>query len=251
MKSKNKQYRPIWNEKFTIWSYAVDVKKRLKTNYLTAFLQEAAWKHAQHLDLGSEFLHANGLVWMLSRILFEVTEYPVWKEEIIIETWPKGSDGIFYVRDFIIKGSSGEKLAVATSYWLLVDINSKRPKIPGFHSEILFMHKNKHAIDKKLVKFKSNSQIEKTSLKVQYSDLDLNQHVNSNKYVEWIINTLPYSENDEIIIESMQVNYSREIKFGEEIMLTRENNQIKNEFLIEGKIKSDRKLCFQAIVKTR
>ncbi len=251
MAKKNEPYVPIWNEKFTIWSYTVDVNERLKPNYLTAFLQEAAWKHAQHFDLGSDFLHKKGLVWMLSRILFEVKKYPMWKDEVIIETWPKGIDGIFYVRDFIIKDSSGNELTVATSYWLLVDVNSKRPKAPELHSEVLLMNKDKHAIHKRLVKLKPECHVEKATIKAQYSELDLNQHVNSNKYVEWIINILPYPENTGIIIESLQINYLREVKLGEEVLLMAENKYKNNMFHIEGITRNDQKLCFQAMVKWR
>ena len=69
---EKKQYLPVLHEKFSIRSYHADLNKRLKPHYLTAFLQEAAWMHANHLDLGYEFMQQERVAWMLARIYFEM-----------------------------------------------------------------------------------------------------------------------------------------------------------------------------------
>ena len=82
-------------------------------------------------------------------------EYPEWKDNIEIKTWPKGVDGLFAIRDFQIF-RNGEIIGRATSYWLILDADSKRPKrLDDFN----FIHENffkEVAVEKSLSKITFN-----------------------------------------------------------------------------------------------
>jgi medium-chain acyl-[acyl-carrier-protein] hydrolase len=247
--TEKKQYLPVLSEKFKIRSYHADLNKRLKPHYLTAFLQEAAWKHANHLDLGYEFMQREGVAWMLARIYFEMEKYPEWRDEITIETWPKGTDGLFFVRDMNILDSGNMRLGVATTYWLLVDLNSKRPRVPELHTDVLSMNKDKHAVDKKPEKLKLTAKKEIDRITARISDIDLNNHVNSNKYIEWITNNLEVSFHDNHFVHSLQMNFLNEVKLGEEVIIFREIDDGSGETLFEGLKDNDIKTCFQSAVR--
>lgn len=186
---------------------------------------------------------------MLARIFFEIKEYPVWRDEIIIETWPKGTDGLFYVRDMIICNLKGTKLGAATTYWMLVDLKLKRPRIPELHTAILTANKDKHAVNKRLEKLRISSGKEIDTIKARISDIDLNDHVNSNIYLEWIVNNMEDILIQGRIIRSIQMNYLSEVKQGENVKLFRSHtDNIPEEILFEG-LKDDKsKVCFQAAV---
>lgn len=246
---EKKQYLPILHEKFRIRSYHADLNKRLKPHYLTAFLQEAAWKHANHLDLGYEFMQKENVAWMLSRIYLEMENYPAWRDEITIETWPKGTDGLFFVRDMLIFDSGGQKLGAATTYWLLVDLKSKRPRVPELHTDVLLVNKDKHATGKKPEKLKLISKKEIDRMIARISDIDLNNHVNSNKYIEWIINNMPVLFHGNHFIRSLQMNFLNEVKLGEETVIYRDTDERKEVILFEGLKDNGTKTCFQAEVR--
>ncbi len=248
---ENKQYLPVLHEKFMIRSYHADLNKCLKPQYLTAFLQEAAWKHANHLDLGYEFMQEEGVAWMLARIYFEMEKYPLWRDEITIETWPKGTDGLFFVRDMIILDSGNRRLGAATTYWLLVDLKSKRPRIPELHTDVLSMNKNKHAVDKKPGKLKLMLKKEADRMIARISDIDLNDHVNSNKYIEWIINNLADSLQGNHHMHSLQMNFLNEVKLGEEVIIYRDTEDRSEAIFFEGLKDNGTKKCFQAEVRIK
>ncbi len=248
MMTEKKQYLSVLEEKFKIRSYHADLNKYLKPHYLTAFLQEAAWKHANHLDLGYEFMQKQGVAWMLARIYFEMKHYPVWRDEITIRTWPKGTEGLFFVRDMNICNSMKMIIGAATTRWLLVDLKSKRPRIPALHTDILTVNKDKHAVDKKPEKLRLTSKTEIDRLNARISDIDLNNHVNSNKYVEWIVNNLAEAFQSNHTIQSLQMNFLSEVKFGEEVVIYREIDDNSGIKLFEGFKDNGLKTCFQAAV---
>jgi medium-chain acyl-[acyl-carrier-protein] hydrolase len=251
MMTENKQYLPILEEKFKVRSYHADLNKYLKPHYLTAFLQEAAWKHANHLDLGYEFMQEQGVAWMLARIYFEMEHYPVWRDEITIRTWPKGTEGLFYVRDMNIYNSANLIIGAATTRWLLVDLKSKRPRIPALHTDILTVNKDKHAVERKPEKLRLTSKTEIDRLIARISDIDLNNHVNSNKYIEWIANNLAEAFQSNHLIRSFQMNFLNEVKLGEEVVIYREIDDSTGTTLFEGLKENGSKTCFQAAVRIK
>ena len=55
--------------------------------------------------------------------------------------------------------------------------------------------------------------------KVSYSDLDLNNHVNNAKYIEWILDSYPLEKMKTYNINSVELNYMSEALFGEKVSL--------------------------------
>ncbi|MBN2347530.1 MAG: hypothetical protein JXJ22_01760 [Bacteroidales bacterium] len=241
-------YKPSWSDQYNIGSYDVDFKMQLKLSSLTNYLQESAWKHANHLNFGLEFLHNNGLVWMLSSIRFEVDYLPKWPESFTIKTWPRGFDRLFYLRDFLMFDKEGNRFGGATTNWLLIDIKSRRPKMFEIPGNIIEKNKDHHALEGFSQKLPLIEKGEIFPQSVLYFDLDLNHHANSNRYVEWILNTFPYEFHKKHQVQSMQLNYIKEIPPNSQINLLRKNDENPLKFLIEGRSVEENKLHFQSRV---
>ena len=210
---------------FSIKSYHSDQNGKLTLHSLFHFLQECAWDNARLNDFGYEFLKNDNAFWVLSRVLVQVDEYPEWKDEIEIKTWPKGSDGFFALRDFEIF-TNGKSIGRATSSWLILDMDSRRPrKLENFN----FIHENflkEIAIDKRLDKitFKGElTQLEQR--KVYSSDLDVNKHVNNATYVRWILDS--YFSEQEPLISEFEINFISELSLNDEFSIDKiEDNSI-------------------------
>lgn len=144
---------PFSNYNFSVKSYHSDQNGKLTLTSLFHFLQECAWDNARLNNFGYEFLDAANAYWVLSRVLVKIDNYPEWKDEINIKTWPKGTDGFFAIRDFKISRND-VVIGNATTFWLILDKESKRPKkLDNFN----FIHENflnESAIDQKLEKIK-------------------------------------------------------------------------------------------------
>ena len=202
---------PFGTYTFQVKSFHSDQNGRLTLHALFQFLQESAWDNALKNDFGFEALDNKNSFWVLSRILVQIDEYPSWKDEIQIKTWPKGADGFFALRDFKIFNKQ-KKIGSATSSWLILDKQKHRPcRLDQFN----FKHDNfytEHAIEGVLTKIKYPTEEQlKDHRKVYASDLDVNKHVNNATYVRWITDAY-FSENNKNI-------HSFEINFNSELML--------------------------------
>lgn len=214
----------VLNEEILVKSYEVDYNKRTKLSSLFNYMQEAAFNHANSLGAGYEDMKKQEFLWVLSRIKIEVIRYPEWGEKIILETWPKGNNRLFELRDFIFRDERNEKVALATSAWLVLDSNNMKPKKVKTLPFTLPDNEGKYALNEELGKIESQSifefQVERTAV---YSDIDVNQHVNNAKYVEWIEDCFSEKEYINKHIKSLQLNYISQTKLGERVIIIRGN----------------------------
>ena len=120
----------VWRENFEIKSYNVDFQLNIKPSVMMQFFQEVASNHAAKLGAGYDALIERDLFWALSRLTVEITRMPRWGETILIETWPCGSEGLFFRRDFIVYDQQNQILVRAVSGWLLLAAATLRPQRP-------------------------------------------------------------------------------------------------------------------------
>ncbi len=208
----------IWEESFKIHTYEVDLHNRLKVSSIFNFMQEAAGSHANNLKIGYEELLKEGLFWVLSRIRIELLELPGFGEEIKILTWPKGTNKLFALRDFLIYNSHEEILGKATTAWLIIDRKTKRPqKIEPFAERFVSIE-DKHALEVVPAKIAVPRNKELIyEKKVGYTEIDVNDHVNNARYVEWIMDSFPKDVYEKNRLDLIQVNFLSESRLGEEI----------------------------------
>ena len=55
--------------------------------------------------------------------------------------------------------------------------------------------------------------------RVRWSDLDFNRHVNSMRYIEWILNGMDEATRFGRIFRSLEVNYLAETLMGDEVVV--------------------------------
>lgn len=235
---------PFGKYKFPVKSYDSDQNGRLTLPSLFHFLQECAWDNARANDFGYEFLEKNNAYWVLSRVLVQMDEYPQWRDEIEIKTWPKGVDGFFAIRDFQIY-LNGKTIGNATSYWLIVDKERKRPRRPD---DFNFVHENflqESAIERNPEKVIFGSELmKKDHRKVFYSDMDVNRHVNNATYVRWILDRY-FSENKRPVAE-FEINFLSELMLNDEFWVF--ENQQNDEYFYSLQNSQSKDVCKARLV---
>lgn len=210
---------------FDVQSYHSDIHSKLRLHQLFLFLQECAWLNAQENNFGFDFVEQNNALWVLSRVYLKLTKYPQWKDRICIKTWPKNPDGFFAFRDFEIK--IGEVLAgQVLSSWLIIDKNTRRPRKMSDFEIMRSNFKAKDAITHPLEKLIPPVNMEIIiQRKVQWSDIDVNAHVNNAAYVRWIMDGI-FQKRKDLPIE-FEINYLRELTIHQDFQLLYvENNNI-------------------------
>jgi acyl-ACP thioesterase len=225
---------------FDVKSYHSDQNGKLTMYSLFQFLQECAWDNARLNDFGYETLEKANSYWVLSRVLVQLNEYPEWKNEISIKTWPKGTDGFFALRDFEVR-KDNRVIGSATTSWLILDKETRRPKkLDGFN----FDHDNfhpEHAINKKLEKITFNNPVHPIDLRGVYSsDLDVNKHVNNATYVRWITDALQF-DNRQVI--EFEINFISELLLNEQFIVSVTEPSENMNYIMLNHAESKREIC--------
>ena len=214
----------VYKRNFRVHTYETDTGGHMSLATLFNYLQDTASIHASSLQFGKEHLEKDNRIWVLSRIYVVLDEYPLWNDEIIIKTWPRGIDKIFALRDFEIQQANGKKIGGAVSNWIMVNRETKRPVRPD--NLLLLLNGDipgESALERGPEKIPALEPdiIESPVFQVKYIDLDLNKHVNNMKYLQWTLDAYPVDHMTDHRVKSLEINYLSESFPGDNIQIKR------------------------------
>ena len=236
-------------ENLTIKCYETDIKSNLTPFAFMNLAQEMANTHAAMISFGYDDLISNNLTWVLSRVRIKFLNTPKWRDQVTFESWHKGNDGLFAMRDFLMCDPLGNPMIVATSYWLIINIESRRIQrtdhVPGYSESKAVNPRN--AMEERCEKITPPEEIElHHEHTIQYSDLDVVGHTNNAKYLEWAVNCIDFATILEKEPKEIELNFNLESKLGEKISIYR-GSISDNIKYIEGK--REDKSIFQARIR--
>jgi medium-chain acyl-[acyl-carrier-protein] hydrolase len=219
-----------FSKEFEVGSYQVHPDGKLRMNSLADFFQEIAWCHADSDDFGRNLLEDN-LSWVLSRFDIKAVNLPSWGETIRVFTAGRGVDKLFAFREFLITDLDGKPLAQAMSSWVLLNTVSKKLHRPEQVLPVaLFDPYLKPDWQPERIRMSGKLQNEE-EVKVKYSDLDLNNHVNNTVYIRWIEDF--FKENN-IDPSHLLINYLAECVLGDIVKI--ELFESDGKFQFQGKV---------------
>lgn len=198
------------NKKF-FKTYQMDRHGVLRPIMLMNELQAIADIHAELLGVGrTECLNKN-IAWVVTHYLIEIDEMPTDCEEVEFTTWPSGCNGLRATRDFQVLGSDGRVMINATSQWIIIDMETRRPlrfDSCWGNSGLL----KERALTREFEKFPDF--VADTSMTVvpRYDDVDVNQHINNAVYAVWATEALGFEFRDEHALRTLDINFKKEIK---------------------------------------
>ncbi|HPG06302.1 MAG TPA: thioesterase [Saprospiraceae bacterium] len=210
-----------------VTSADADLIGRLRPGALENLFIQSAIRSADRLGFGFTGLREQKLFWVLSRITIEIMAYPRWPAVLTIETWPKDVQGLLYLRDFVARDERGQPFALATSAWLAIDLERKRPTTVSGRSEDYFTRlRNKSALIQPPEKLGAPQEpLLVKELSTGYSDYDLNKHVTATRYLDFMCNALPLDYWLEHYPRHISINYLRETLAGEHLSMRWKGDQ--------------------------
>lgn len=205
----------FYSEQFKIRSSESAPSGRVKLQSVCDLLQETAGNHALELNFDISQLHERNLTWVLQRLTVEMNRYPKWRDTVTVQTWPSSGDSLRAYRDFLMLDENENELGRAISYWIIIDLESRRPvRIPEEILELApasvdhVLPVTKERLDKK-----SRYDDSKT-FDVRRSDLDVNRHVNNVKYIEWALEAYP----ELMEVTRLDIEFHAECSYGDRIL---------------------------------
>lgn len=212
----------IYSEHFEVRASEVDTNGKITLSSVCSLFQEVAGNHALLLNFDITDLHKQGLTWVLHRMDIRINRFPKWRESITIETWPAAGDSLRAYRNYRILDEKGNELASCLSYWMMISMKSRRPV--RMTEDIL----NTRLSDRENVLPVRSDKIPKVEeaesqkeIPVRRSDLDMNQHVNNARYLEWM--SEPLNQGQITRINNIDILFLREAVYGDTIF-----SQVKN-----------------------
>lgn len=233
MENENK----VGTYEFVAEPFHVDFTERLTMGVLGNHLLNCAGFHAADRGFGIATLNENHYTWVLSRLAVEMDEMPRAYEKFSIQTWVENVYRLFTDRNFAILNAEGKPIGYARSVWAMISMQTRKP------ADLLALHGGKITdyictdmecpIDKPgRIKLENPALL--GSHQAKYSDIDLNGHVNSIKYIEHILDLFPMEQFREQSVRRFEVAYVAESYYGDMLSFYREQKG-ENEYDIEVK----------------
>jgi medium-chain acyl-[acyl-carrier-protein] hydrolase len=210
---------PVWKENYKINSYQVDFQEKIKPTHLMQLFQEAAGNHAQHLGAGYSSLAEEKLFWALSRIRVEIENLPKWGDEIRVETWPNSVVGPFFRRDFIFYDKQDVVICRGVSGWLLLSSETMRPQRADRLSFDLPFNEGKSALETFPERLNGTAEKAVFSKKILYNEIDVNNHVNNTRYLDWVMDCFDSVHFQTHDLKSFSLEFLGEMRWGDEVEL--------------------------------
>ena len=232
----------VHEQDFMLTSCFIDCKSQLSPQHLLLLMQEVAWGHVEKHGIGWDYLCQFNQFWALTRLHVKIIRMPQWKETITLKTWGKLSEGLTHFRDHEMVDKDENVIVAATSTWVILDFTTGRPQKALHLPTHLYVNEHKNAIVENAPKIKSISFPEdKHEYKpVLHSDIDVNQHVNNSKYLQFAIDTLPFDYVRKHTLKEFYLNFTRQAKLGDAYSVQYEevekDNFITNIYLKAGNV---------------
>lgn len=221
-----------YNHDFEISFRDADISGELTMHALVDFMQETARNHAQ--ELGVDYSdEADDYYWIVVRTKVQFDVHPKIGEKIRIESFIEGVEKLFSVRRFNIYGENDMPIGYIIAYYLLMNRENNRPvKLRSLEGQEN-LYANVYE-GEKLQKLKENLENVTKVVKrqVHSSDIDTNHHMNNAHYIRWIVDMFNVQELSLIRIQSIQIQYIKEVLEGEDVILERGMDGDKNEYVV-------------------
>lgn len=191
----------------------------LKYTDLCNILQLTAAGHSEVGGISFTDMQEFDQAWVLSRMRVEIEELPRWKDIVTVKTWINTLENSRSVRALEVY-VNGKKIAGSETFWAVFNTKIRRPEALALPQEHFEKYPEKKATELPFSKINVASEkeivFERT---VVLSDLDIVNHVNNVKYLEWCLDLVDAKLILNQRIESFEINFLKELSLGNRVIL--------------------------------
>lgn len=221
-------YSKIERTEFKVYPFHTDFQGKLSMSILGNHLLNCSENHAALRGFGEMAKDGTVYRWVLSRLVIEIYEMPKNGDIFYIDTWISSVYLYFTDREYKITDSDGKVIGYAKAVWAMIDQTDRKPKdLHELHGNLIdqYIDENAECPIAKASRVKPLS--EETyvkSIDTEYSDIDLNGHVNSIKYIEHVLNLFNIETYRQHRISRFEIAYMAESYYGDTLKLYLRSN---------------------------
>lgn len=246
-----------YTEKIKIFNHYTNYKGRLFVKTLCDLFNDTAEVQTEMYGVDVATLNAQGMTWMLHRLHIQLHKMPHQNEEVYIETWPSGIDRLFALRDYRMFRENGEELVRATSGWMYIDLQRRRPM--RLSEKVISMSTGHDIPRLEMTPILNEKEFEKEfemeagggrHFTATFDNIDFNGHVTQASYMRWITNALPFDFLKQHILVEVEVIYAHEIMPDSSINSVYCMTEKGNTVIVYHQVKNEKDSLNHCIAKT-
>lgn len=221
--------------------YSLDFRRQLTMPALVNYLLDAATRHAAARGYGFDDMAKQNMLWVLSRLVIDIQDYQKLSGPLRIFTWIDGVDRILTFRCFEITTQEGETIGYVRSAWAGINFDTRRPaSLEDFGLQDYIVERS---IPVTFERFETSAGEPDYSVPytIKYSDLDINGHFNSNKYIETILDLFDINLFRTQSIARFDIMFHSEGLYGMELVVNRK--QTNDDEYIASICKEGKPIC--------
>ncbi len=197
----------------------------LKFTDLCNILQLTAAGHSEIGGISFTDMQEFNQAWVLSRMRVEIIDLPKWKDTVTVKTWIVSLENSRSVRALEMY-VNGKKMIGSETFWAVFNTKIRRPEALALPSDHFIKYPENNPTQQNVKKINISEIAERiTKRKIVLSDLDIVNHVNNVKYLEWCLDLV----HPELIlskkINSFDMNFMKELMLGDEVAIEQLNNE--------------------------
>jgi medium-chain acyl-[acyl-carrier-protein] hydrolase len=204
---------PVHTQSVRVRTFEVDAYDALSLGALAGYLQDAAAEHATELGCGMASLRERGFTWVLASERLCVLEPIRLGDGLEVQTWPSGLDRLALAREFRVRRQGGV-VAVATTRWLVLDLTTRRPVMPGGVLDPGLFEATERVLPVSASKFPALEPGTGPRFPVRFADIDVNEHANNTAYVSWVLEGAPEAIWRTCRVASLELQFLAECRYG-------------------------------------
>lgn len=191
----------------------------LKYTELCNLLQLTAGSHAETGGMSFTDMQHYNQAWVLSRMRVEIQELPKWRDTVTVSTWIKDIEGARSIRCMEVH-IGDRKVAGCETYWAVFNTQTRRAEPLAMPNDHFIRYSEKHATTETFTKINIDAAATlATERQIVLSDLDIVNHVNNVKYLEWCLDIVPYQMILSQKLQSFDMNFMRELKHADTVQI--------------------------------
>ena len=220
----------VYTTTYCVTTLHADCFGRCKPSSLLRFAQDAACEHCAQLGTDWDSMAKRRYFWAVIRQRIEITRLPMEGEAITLKTWPMPTTRVAYPRATEGFDAQGNSLFKVISLWVIMDMDSRAMILPG-----------KTGVDVAGISFGTELKApaglpaaegtQELLRSVNYSDLDVNGHMNNTRYLDWLCDLKCASFHKSHPLKAVNICYMSEALEGQTIRLSWDGDTL---FRVDG-----------------
>lgn len=191
----------------------------LKYTDLCNLLQLTAAAHSDMGGISFTDMQEFNQAWVLSRMRVEISELPKWRDVVTVTTWINTLENSRSVRALEMH-LNGKKIVGSETFWAVFNTEKRRPEALALPYQHFELYPEKKAtvspFSKIILSPEKEVLFEKT---VFLSDLDIVDHVNNVKYLEWCLDLVDERTILDQEISSFEMNFMKELSIKDKVII--------------------------------